>query len=250
MLVIVAVAAAAGALWLAVPPVADQRLASALRPYDAAAGANGESSPGDQRHRRVSPAVLAGATGGVAAAVLIGGATGVIAGGLVFAVTVAAIGRLEPARLRRRRESMEQSLPLCADLMAACLSAGRPPSYALREVAQALGGPLGEELTVLAARLALGADPVEVWRAVARERTLGPLGRSLARAMESGAPLTDALHRLAADLRRRQRASAQRRARAVGVRAAAPLGLCFLPAFVLIGIVPAAVSAFASFRVW
>ncbi|MGQ2913044.1 MAG: type II secretion system F family protein, partial [Aeromicrobium sp.] len=42
----------------------------------------------------------------------------------------------------------------------------------------------------------------------------------------------------AADLRRDRASQARERARAVGVRTAAPLGLCFLPAFFLVGIVP------------
>jgi hypothetical protein len=37
----------------------------------------------------------------------------------------------------------------------------------------------------------------------------------------------------------------QKRARTVGVRAAGPLGLCFLPAFMLVGIVPTVVGGFA-----
>ena len=44
--------------------------------------------------------------------------------------------------------------------------------------------------------------------------------------------------RLAVDLRRGARARVEARARAVGVRAALPLGLCLLPAFVLLGVVP------------
>jgi pilus assembly protein TadC len=39
-------------------------------------------------------------------------------------------------------------------------------------------------------------------------------------------------------------------ARSVGVHAAAPLGLCFLPAFVLVGIVPSIVSVFGSLELW
>ena len=46
------------------------------------------------------------------------------------------------------------------------------------------------------------------------------------------------MERLAGDLARRARADAEDRARAVGVKAALPLGLCLLPAFVLVGIVP------------
>ena len=44
--------------------------------------------------------------------------------------------------------------------------------------------------------------------------------------------------RLAEDLRRAARADVETRARAVGVKAAVPLGVCLLPAFVLVGVVP------------
>jgi hypothetical protein len=48
-------------------------------------------------------------------------------------------------------------------------------------------------------------------------------------------------------VRRRRRARADAIARGVGVRAAAPLGACFLPAFLLIGVVPTIVGAFGAF---
>jgi len=51
-----------------------------------------------------------------------------------------------------------------------------------------------------------------------------------------------AVERLADDLARAGRAATEDRARAVGVKAALPLGLCLLPAFVLIGIVPLVVA--------
>jgi hypothetical protein len=50
--------------------------------------------------------------------------------------------------------------------------------------------------------------------------------------------VADAMARLAGDLRRDARARVEGRARAVGVKAAVPLGLCMLPAFVLLGVVP------------
>ena len=40
------------------------------------------------------------------------------------------------------------------------------------------------------------------------------------------------------------------RARSVEVRAAAPLGVCFLPAFVLIGVVPMVVGVFSAMRLF
>jgi hypothetical protein len=44
--------------------------------------------------------------------------------------------------------------------------------------------------------------------------------------------------RLADDQRRRSHAEVEARARAVGVKAALPLGVCLLPAFILVGVVP------------
>ena len=55
-------------------------------------------------------------------------------------------------------------------------------------------------------------------------------------------PVVAAVERLADDLARAGRAESEDRARAVGVKAAVPLGLCLLPAFVLIGIVPLVVA--------
>ena len=54
--------------------------------------------------------------------------------------------------------------------------------------------------------------------------------------------MVDTLEALAEDLADRSRAEAEDRARSIGVRAAVPLGLCLLPAFLLLGIVPLAVS--------
>jgi pilus assembly protein TadC len=50
--------------------------------------------------------------------------------------------------------------------------------------------------------------------------------------------VTRAVERLADELARSARAEVEDRARAVGVKAALPLGLCLLPAFLLLGIAP------------
>jgi hypothetical protein len=53
------------------------------------------------------------------------------------------------------------------------------------------------------------------------------------------------LERVARDARDGSRWEGEAKARAVGARAAAPLGLCFLPAFVLVAIVPIVVASFS-----
>ena len=64
------------------------------------------------------------------------------------------------------------------------------------------------------------------------------LGRVLVRAGESGAAVAPALRSLAADCRAAARAATEAAVRRAGVWVLAPLGLCFLPAFVCLGVVP------------
>jgi Flp pilus assembly protein TadB len=109
-------------------------------------------------------------------------------------------------------------------------------------------GAVAEEFASLHRRLHWGVDPVSVWGSV--EGPLEPLGRSMARAHESGASVQHAVSRLAADLRGQSRERADAKARTIEVRAAAPLGLCFLPAFVLLGVVPMVVALFSSLAIF
>ena len=91
---------------------------------------------------------------------------------------------------------------------------------------------------VLPPRIALGVDPAEVWRSLEADAVLAPLGRTLARSARTGEPVAEALDRLGTELAARARAETEDAARQVGVRAAVPLGLCLLPSFLLLGIVP------------
>ena len=93
-------------------------------------------------------------------------------------------------------------------------------------------------LAVLPPRITLGVDPEGAWRALETDPALAPLGRTLARSARTGEPIADALERLGEELSARARGDTEDAARRVGVRAAVPLGLCLLPAFLLIGIVP------------
>jgi len=144
----------------------------------------------------------------------------------------------EGAAERRRRGALEAEVPLAIDLMVAALQVGSGPAEALERVAEVLGGATREELQVPLARLRLGADPLAVWGSLSGHPQLHQLGRTLARAAESGAPIAEALQRLSADLRGRRRADVEARIRQVEVKAAAPLGVCLLPGFVLLGVVP------------
>jgi Flp pilus assembly protein TadB len=111
-----------------------------------------------------------------------------------------------------------------------------------------LPGAVADELQVVRHRLALGVDPAAVWRDLADHPQLRPLGRALGRAQQSGASVRDAVEALARELAAQARGRTDALARSVEVRAAAPLGICFLPAFVLVGVVPMVVGVFTAMR--
>ncbi len=230
---VLAVVAAAVAAALAVPHRSRRELGGRW-----CAGPAASAQPTGSR--RDPPVLRVSATVAVAlgAVFLLGGAPGVVVGVPAGALCWWLTGRMEPPAVRRRRERLARAVPQVVDLMAACLSAGLSPAAALELVTTAVDGPAREELAAVSARLRVGVDPPTVWRDLAGHPQLGGLGRALSRAVDSGASVADALARLAGDLRRQARADAESRARAVGVKAAVPLGVCLLPAFVLVGVVP------------
>ncbi|MER8186982.1 type II secretion system F family protein [Kitasatospora sp. NPDC094015] len=134
---------------------------------------------------------------------------------------------------------LARQLPLAADLLAACLVSSPSPARAAAAVAVGVDPPMSTRLATVAAQLALGASPEDSWGRLADDcPTLAPLARCLVRTSLSGAPPGESLTGLA-QLRRAEAGRAARaRVRRAGVLATAPLGACFLPAFVLVGVVP------------
>jgi Flp pilus assembly protein TadB len=152
------------------------------------------------------------------------------------------ISRAESPVQRRIRREIRRDLPHLVDLLAAALRGGATPAAGVRMACRALPGAAAGRLSGVTERLELGVDPERVWASLADDRELAPLGRALARSHRTGAGVVPTVERLADDLARSAAAHAEERARAVGVRAALPLGLCLLPSFLLLGIVPLVVG--------
>lgn len=186
----------------------------------------------------------------VGAWVFVGGTVGIVAAVAAAVLAWRVLGRAESPTVRRRREELERDLPVAVHLLGACLDAGAAVSGALDAVAAALPGAVAEELGIVRHRLALGVDPAAVWHELARHPQLRPLGRAMARAHQSGASVRDAVAGLAAELTAQSRATTDALARSVEVRAAAPLGVCFLPAFLLLGVVPMVAGVFSAMRLF
>ena len=179
----------------------------------------------------------------VAGCVLVPGPLAVPLGVLAAFGVRRLITRSESPAVRRRREEVERDLPHLVELFATALVAGSAPATALSQASLALSGPVAEDLVEVTAGLRLGRSPLDVWLELGRHPQLASLGRTMARAERSGAPVVEEVRRLADDLAADARVDLEDRARSVGVKAALPLGLCLLPAFLLLGIVPLVAGA-------
>ncbi|WP_053914540.1 type II secretion system F family protein [Streptomyces sp. SCSIO 75703] len=215
------------------------RLTALLTPEPAGPGTRGTEVM--DAVRRVLP--LLGAVG--AGWALIGGATGAVTGLLV----AAGLWRRQRRRAttgeeaeKARAEEAARQLPLAADLLAACVAAGAGPVVAAQAVGDALGGPLGDALARGAAEVRLGGEPGGAWRTLAELPGAGPLARLLERADVSGLPAAAPVARLAARARADRARATTARARRAAVMVTAPVGLCFLPAFVAVGVLPVVIG--------
>lgn len=223
--------AVAVALWI--PPRA--------RPRTGIVAATTTPTPG----RRLSVSLLARiavAAGGLA---LFPGPVGLTAAIVVLVFGGRVLARWEPAAARRRRVQLESLVPLAVDLLAVALRTGASTQGALRDVSIAVPAPLAAELVAVVHRLEVGTDPELVWEELATHPQLAPLGRTLLRCSRSGAPIASALTRQADEQWAARRAQVEAQARGVDARTSLPLGLCLLPAFVLLGIVPMVAEGFA-----
>ncbi|MFF0379529.1 type II secretion system F family protein [Actinoplanes missouriensis] len=187
---------------------------------------------------RVIPSLLVG----IGVVVIVGGRWGVPLGVIAAIGAERALRRREPPGARRERQRALADLPLGADLLAAALRAGAPADRAAAAVADALGGPLGTRLDRVGRSLRLGAGPAEAWAHLGDVPGAERLVAAAIRSSASGGALAGALERLAGDLRSDRTVAAEAAAQRAGVLIVLPLGLCFLPAFLLAGLVPVVIA--------
>lgn len=175
---------------------------------------------------------------------------------MIWAATLLAVAALvvpsaSIARVRRGEQSespsavpeaAEDPLAIAAslDVLAACLRSGMAVSTAAAAVAVSAPAGLASLLARAADLLALGADPAKAWVSPAGEAGdhVQAFLRMARRSAASGTALADGIEELAGQLRAEAGDAASARAERASVLMAGPLGLCYLPAFLCLGIVP------------
>jgi len=185
---------------------------------------------------------------GVLTGSILGALTGLFGLGLAFAGrrwTAALVHRAEVESTRAGHTGGEQALnaptvdtALVLELLAAQLRAGLAPLGALGTLAEALNS---RPLHTVCQRLQMGSSWGSAWSGSAAG-TFGELRDALAPAYTGGAPSTALLLSLADAHRLSERRAAERAAGKLSVALVVPLGLCSLPAFICLGIVPIIIS--------
>lgn len=227
------------------------------------------------------PETLWAVFGGLAVALFVGGPATLPAGLLGAVGMLVWLSRRRMKDVLRRQAWLAARIPPLADLFAAALAAGLQPAQAARTVARAFsdaapvvvdtaraargagGGPsryrtalpsptprgeltgiplLAARFEDAAAAVLAGAKPEAAWSGLAVEHATAPLAEAVIRAGRTGAPAAATVGRAARELREAAADALAAEVRSVGVRATAPLVVCFLPAFVLLGVLPTALG--------
>jgi pilus assembly protein TadC len=162
--------------------------------------------------------------------------------------TVRARAATAARRPRLPRQSVRALDPLAVasslDVLAVCLAAGMAVSTAAAATAPSAPALLARVLRRAADLLALGADPAVAWSTPPGlpSSSLDPqtdaLLRLARRSSISGVAMAEAVAALASQCRQDAVHAAAAAAERAAVLIAGPLGLCFLPAFVCLGIIP------------
>ncbi|WP_203756292.1 type II secretion system F family protein [Cellulomonas chitinilytica] len=129
---------------------------------------------------------------------------------------------------------------LVLELVDAAVATGVALPRALGAVGHAVGGARGDVLRRAGAALVLGASWSTAWSGAGDE--LRVVAEALQPAWVTGSAPGPALRAAAEAVRRDRRSRVREAAGSLGVRLVLPLGVCFLPAFVLLGIVPMVLS--------
>lgn len=164
-------------------------------------------------------------------------------GGFVAAALIATGAFAVMHRSASRQQRVEDrarlwQLPMVLDVAGLLLRSGSPPAGAVSAAADVCGPSLLADFRTISRLQAMGQDPDAAWRSWLDDPVIGAVARSAIRSADSGATLATSWSQLASAARAERRVRAEVSARKAGVHALAPLGLCFLPAFICLGVVP------------
>lgn len=196
-------------------------------------------SPWKLPAKPVQPLWLVGAAGG-------GGLAWALFGGAFFAAVGAGVGlagavwlqRTIPTKDSLLNQQLVAGFPLVLGFLAAVVEAGAPVRFAAQAVADVVDEPNAQRLRAVLARCDVGFSDAQAWRLLGDDPVWSDIARDLSRCVETGTATREVLQAGAKQAGRSAAAAAITAARSVGVSSTLPLVCCFLPAFLLVGVVP------------
>ncbi len=180
--------------------------------------------------------MLTGLAAGLILFTFLPSVTGSVSLAVAPLVAVMAGGRL--SRTRRDGAVAQVDLADTVELLAVCLSSGTPMRHALEVVTGVQGIATATGLSKVVGLLTMGVPEQQAWQELVDDDVWGPVARDIARSARSGTSLVEVLHAHADEARLVAEEKALQKARTAGVRSVVPLVACFLPAFVLVGVLP------------
>ncbi|MCL2803881.1 MAG: type II secretion system F family protein [Micrococcales bacterium] len=166
---------------------------------------------------------------------------------LVVGLTLMLLGRAWSSLLLRRAAGRIDLDGLVAiDVLVAALSAGLPIGPALCAAGRAWPGVTGRALAQVGTALETGCQWEEAWRGQAGGQVLAGVERALWLSWRSGVRCGGLLRALKTSVLRAERQRCVKASARLSVTLMAPLGLCYLPAFMALGLAPLIISLAAS----
>lgn len=234
----------AAAVWV-LRPDPHHRLHRLVPPYSTREGRLMSLARGRNGAVPLSARALVGLSLGTLLFTLLAAPWGTWALGLVPFIIVFGGGQLRFTR--KSTSGAEVELADTVELLAVCLAAGSPMRHALEVVGDVSKPVTAKILARVSGQLAMGLPEQQAWQDLVEDDVWGQVARDVARSAASGTSLVEVLQVHADEARLVAEEKAQERARTAGVRSVVPLMVCFLPAFVLVGVVPIIAGLLGSF---
>lgn len=159
--------------------------------------------------------------------------------------------RRHPWSFRKERSSRTSvgvaSVPLLLELLGTALDSGLTVQGALRAVAHIAEPGIQGHLLRVVAGLEIGASWHSSWEGNTTRGDVAQIHDALSFGAVTGASAAPLLYAEAQRSRRSASRRAEKRAAALGVKLVLPLGLCSLPAFIALGIVPVVMAMIPRF---
>lgn len=151
---------------------------------------------------------------------------------------VSGVGAVAPGPIDADDSGPEDILRIAGalELMALALGSGVPLVTAVEAVADRSGPIVAGQLRQVVAALRWGVAEARAWDGL--PAIWRPAGQAVALAGMAGVPPGGLLRRAAADMRRAEQRRVEEASGRLSVLVVIPLGLCFLPAFALLTVVP------------